>query len=87
MKRILATTLAILSYAFLAFALPGDLDLTFNGTGKSVVKFSNVIDSGRGTAIQTDGKIVAAGFCSAPAPCAGEAERPSLLPSTRDLKG
>jgi uncharacterized delta-60 repeat protein len=43
------------------FALPGDLDLTFNGTGKSVVGFGLTNDEIRATAIQPDGKVITAG--------------------------
>ena len=40
---------------------PGDLDTTFNTTGKVVSNFS-ASDNGRSVAIQSDGKIVVAGF-------------------------
>jgi uncharacterized delta-60 repeat protein len=42
-------------------AAPGDLDLTFNGTGKSVVGFGQTNDEIRATAIQPDGKVITAG--------------------------
>jgi uncharacterized delta-60 repeat protein len=42
-------------------AAPGDLDLTFNGTGKSVVGFGLTNDEIRATAIQPDGKVITAG--------------------------
>jgi uncharacterized delta-60 repeat protein len=61
MKRVLVTTLAILSFAVLAVALPGDLDLTFNGTGISQIGFDEGDDRGFATAIQVGGKIVVAG--------------------------
>lgn len=63
MKQILTNILTILLFTAVTFAAPGDLDLTFNGTGKSVVKFgtSAILDVARSTAIQSDGKIVVAG--------------------------
>ncbi|TMK96333.1 MAG: hypothetical protein E6G40_12420, partial [Actinobacteria bacterium] len=43
-------------------ALPGDLDPTFDGDGKTTTDFGlDTIDGGRAVAIQTDGRIVVAG--------------------------
>ncbi len=44
-------------------ALPGDLDTTFNGTGKVTVDIATGNDGGRAVAIQPDGKIIVAGDC------------------------
>ncbi|MEO8574949.1 MAG: hypothetical protein ABI481_13375, partial [Pyrinomonadaceae bacterium] len=46
-------------------ALPGDLDTTFNSTGKVTVDIAAGNDGGRAVAIQADGKIVVAGDCIA----------------------
>ena len=51
--------LAALSHP--AAAAPGDLDLSFGGTGKVTTNLSSGDDSGNSVAIQTDGKIVVAG--------------------------
>jgi uncharacterized delta-60 repeat protein len=58
--------------ASLVQAAPGDLDPTFDGDGKVT---TNVIvnDEAHGVAIQSDGKIVAAGFAVCQ-PCAGPTE-------------
>jgi uncharacterized delta-60 repeat protein len=42
-------------------AAAGDLDPTFGSGGKITTDFSNSVDSGNATAIQSDGKIVVAG--------------------------
>ena len=42
-------------------ATPGDLDLTFGGTGKVTTAIGNGDDIGYGVAVQSDGKIVVAG--------------------------
>ena len=58
---------SILAFVFscvipgLCFAAAGDLDTTFNGTGKVVMSFSADIDAIDALALQTDGKIIAAG--------------------------
>lgn len=49
-----------------AVAPPGDLDLTFDGDGKVTTDFVGGFDQARGIAIQSDGKIVAAGLAPAP---------------------
>ena len=40
---------------------PGDLDTTFNGTGKVTTSMADLSDHGYGLAVQADGKIVVAG--------------------------
>ncbi len=45
-------------------AAPGDLDPTFNGTGKIVTEFGAYEDKGWALAVQPDGRIVVAGFSS-----------------------
>lgn len=62
MKRIFIPILVILSFVVSALAAPGDLDLTFNGTGKATVNFGTGTAVGRHLAIQSDGKIVVAGY-------------------------
>src|SRR5213075_2062791 len=42
-------------------AAAGDLDPTFNATGKVMTKIGSGIDDARAVAIQTDGRIVVAG--------------------------
>lgn len=43
------------------YAAPGDLDLTFNTTGKVTTPIGTDTDSASGVAVQSDGKIVVAG--------------------------
>lgn len=55
----------IIFYIFILFptfalSAPGDLDLTFNGTGKATINFGDQSDA-RAIAIQADNKIVVAG--------------------------
>jgi uncharacterized delta-60 repeat protein len=50
-----------LAFTTFAAAAPGDLDLTFNGTGSVVTSFTSGIDEAHSMAVQTDGKIVLAG--------------------------
>lgn len=45
-------------------ATPGDLDLTFNVTGKVVTPIGPGYDSAQSVAVQSDGKIVVAGFAN-----------------------
>ena len=49
-------------FAPTAFAAPGDLDTSFNGTGKVITPIGSGQDYGRSVAVQSDGKIVMAGF-------------------------
>ena len=63
-----ATSLALLCAMLAVFsdpaaAAPGDLDLTFGGTGKVTTTFGSG-DYGQSVALQSDGKIVAAGYSS-----------------------
>ena len=53
------TAAALAAVCNTATAAPGDLDLTFGGTGKIITNFGNVI--GRSVTLQGDGKIVVAG--------------------------
>src|SRR3990172_8506241 len=50
-----------LAFAGMSLAAPGDLDDTFGTGGKVTTDFNNHTDSAYGLAIQSDGKIVAAG--------------------------
>src|SRR2546422_9595991 len=45
-----------------AQAMPGDLDPSFGSGGKITTSFGSSDDVGNAVAIQTDGKIVAAGY-------------------------
>src|SRR4029434_3523067 len=51
-------------YAVARYETDGDLDSTFNSTGKVITDFTNVDDVAHAVAIQPDGKIVEAGFFS-----------------------
>ena len=42
-------------------AAPGDLDLTFGGTGKVITDIGSTADRAYGVALQADGQIVVAG--------------------------
>jgi uncharacterized delta-60 repeat protein len=48
----------------LTFAAPGDLDLSFGNGGKVITPIGSFFDSAQSVAIQSDGKIVAAGSSS-----------------------
>jgi uncharacterized delta-60 repeat protein len=48
-------------FALARYNAGGTLDSTFNGDGKATVNFGPGFDAARGVALQTDGKIVAAG--------------------------
>src|SRR5262245_40552649 len=62
MKAIPIFVLTMLLTGRPAFANDGDLDLTFGRGGKVTTDFSGNWDFASAVAIQTDGKIVAAGF-------------------------
>jgi uncharacterized delta-60 repeat protein len=49
-----------------AFAAPGDLDTTFNGTGKVVTDLAAGYSQGRAIARQSDGKLLVAGSANVP---------------------
>ncbi len=51
-------------YAVARYETDGDLDSTFNSTGKVITDFTDVDDVAHAVAIQPDGKIVVAGFFS-----------------------
>src|SRR5436190_49235 len=60
MKKITSCILILLSVA--TFAQPGNLDLSFNSTGKVTTSlFSDTFDRAFAVAVQSDGKIVVAG--------------------------
>src|SRR3954467_15345076 len=54
--------LLALNLALSAFAAPGDLDTNFGTGGKVITDFFGTSDSAYAVAIQSDGKIVAAGI-------------------------
>jgi len=61
--RWIALTIVVASLYAHASASPGDLDLSFGGgTGKVTTDFGTGIDECRGVEVQSDGKIVAAGY-------------------------
>lgn len=60
-RRILIAAVVLL-VVHSSSAAPGDLDPTFNGTGKIVTDFDIVDEKGWAVAAQPDGKIVVAGF-------------------------
>ena len=62
MKTFLALALTVLVVP--AFAADGDLELTFGIGGRITTDFSGSFDAATALAIQSDGKIVAAGFAS-----------------------
>src|SRR5438445_152143 len=45
-----------------AQAGPGDLDTTFNGTGKVITDFAGANDQAASVALQSDGKIIVVGL-------------------------
>jgi uncharacterized delta-60 repeat protein len=55
---------AISDFALARYNVDGSLDATFGTGGKVTTDFSGMNDSGRAVAIQTDGKIVVAGYAS-----------------------
>jgi uncharacterized delta-60 repeat protein len=55
-------TFALIAISSRVLAAPGDLDLSFNGTGVVTTSIGAGGDQNYGIAIQTDGKIVTAGF-------------------------
>ncbi len=62
LRALLAPMLGWLAGA--ALAAPGDVDVTFGGTGTVMTDFAAASDEGRGVAIQPDGKIVVAGHAT-----------------------
>jgi uncharacterized delta-60 repeat protein len=53
---------AFVTISHQVIAAPGDLDLTFGGTGKVTTSVGSFHDSGQAVAVQNDGKIVMAGY-------------------------
>jgi uncharacterized delta-60 repeat protein len=65
MKNFILATLtcaALAAFIHPATAAPGDLDLTFGGTGTVVTAIGSGDDTGNSVATQSDGKIVVAGY-------------------------
>ncbi len=60
--RLFLTILVTLTVFVAAFAADGDLDLSFNGTGKVSTNVGDASDYAMASAIQSDGKIVVAGY-------------------------
>lgn len=56
-----AMILSTFSFAPAAKAAPGDLDLTFGGTGKVIASFGGLQGRAYASAVQADGKLVLAG--------------------------
>jgi uncharacterized delta-60 repeat protein len=61
---IVAALLALVGQAAPSAAAPGDLDLTFNGTGKVVTPVGSGVARAMAVTLQSDGKLVAAGSAS-----------------------
>lgn len=61
MKLFFTVSFSVLFLSISVLAQPGELDLTFGGTGISKIGFDEGDDRGYATAMQSDGKIVAAG--------------------------
>ncbi|HSE97406.1 MAG TPA: hypothetical protein VLD57_03985, partial [Blastocatellia bacterium] len=60
---LLAALLIVVSSLFVRVqAADGDLDLTFDAGGKTTTNFLGGFDAGSSVAIQSDGKIVVAGY-------------------------
>src|SRR4051794_21811291 len=69
MMRLVSAALVLSWTVAQAFAVPGDLDLTFAGSGKTQLAFGAAADDFRGMVIQADGKmVVASTSSSAPSP-------------------
>jgi uncharacterized delta-60 repeat protein len=51
-------------FALARYRTNGTLDTTFNGDGRALVNFTSGFDAARGVAIQSNGKIVAAGHAN-----------------------
>src|SRR5262245_26414271 len=70
-RTLLRPVLACFGVAFCTMVLaplhaaPGDLDTTFNGTGKVTPPIGSGGDQIRSVAVQADGKIVVAGYTRA----------------------
>ncbi len=52
---------ALAAFIHSASALPADLDLTFNGTGKVTTSIGGIYEEAAGVAVQSNGKIVVVG--------------------------
>ncbi|MFA6152200.1 MAG: T9SS type A sorting domain-containing protein [Chitinophagaceae bacterium] len=61
-KVILASCLFFIGQHLDASAQAGAYDLSFNGTGKVITGFPGAFVTGQANALQTDGKIIAAGY-------------------------
>lgn len=62
--RIVAVGQSGNDFALARYDTNGNLDATFGAFGRVATDFAGGLDSGRGVAIQSDGKIVAAGYTS-----------------------
>ncbi len=60
--RVLLASVCALSATLPTAAAPGDLDTTFNGTGKVTTPIGGADDVGYSMALQSDGKILVAGY-------------------------
>ncbi len=61
-KSIILAISLLLALPVLIFAAAGDLDLSFGNGGKVITPIGSSYDFAHSIAIQTDGKIVAAGY-------------------------
>jgi len=65
-RNLILVVVALVAVAVTSIsAAPGDLDLTFNGTGKVATNLLDFYDTAQAVGIQADGKIVVAGSASA----------------------
>jgi uncharacterized delta-60 repeat protein len=62
LSKICSLTVLLFLSIQAVFAAPGDLDLTFNGIGIVTTTVTNTNDAANAVAVQTDGKIIAAGY-------------------------
>ena len=51
-------------FALVSYNANGSLDTSFNGTGKVTTSFGSDDDIGQSVAVQSDGKIVVAGYAA-----------------------
>src|SRR5688500_4063372 len=71
MRRLCTNFFLLLAFCATVSALPGDLDTTFDGDGKTSVSFG-IFDYATAVAIQPDGKIVVAGYTASVNPPTNE---------------
>lgn len=68
LRRSLLSTMLLVGSAAPVLGAPGDLDSTFNGTGKVTTVLASGYSQARAIARQSDGKLLVAGSANVPAP-------------------